>query len=689
MIEKVLIANRGEIACRIIRCCREMGITAVSLFTPPDQHSPHVALADEAVALVGTGGYLDSDQIIAAAQQVGADAVHPGYGFLAENSEFAAACVAAGLIFVGPRPETIALMGSKTAARQLVRGLGLPVVGGYDGAEQSLAALSAAAAEIGYPLLVKAAAGGGGVGMRRADVPEALAEAVAAARQEAVRAFGDGLLLLERYLTAVRHIEVQILADQHGHVVHCFERDCSVQRRRQKVVEEAPAVGLADDVRRGLHAAAVQIGQAVGYVGAGTVEFLLDGHDNFYFLEMNTRLQVEHPVTEAITGLDLVRLQLQIADGQPLPLTQADIVAHGHAIEARLYAEDPANGFAPSSGRIVGWQPPTALRCDSGIGQGSEVSVYYDPLLAKVVAHGATRGEAVRKLGYGLGQTAVFGPITNIPFLQDVVRHPDFVAGRTTTTFLAEAFGGWKRPLTPATRHMLAAVGTVWQWQQAGGAVDPFAGEKTAVFAVGDTETTTRYTVPQPNALLVGVDGARFEVELVDWRSGNGTRTNADERRFGADFSRERFQNQATCRERPLRVQGKSASQNSSSNELLLRLNGHQQWFWLVAEGNRLFIHAPSLGGHIIEPRSRFQSRVVAAAAAGGYRATMPGRVVRVLVGVGTAVQPGDALLVLESMKMEHMVRAGEAGVVLGVLTAVGELVEAGQVLVEIGEGEW
>jgi len=462
MISLILIANRGEIACRIIKSCRRLGIGTVAVYSDVDVGARHVALADTAVSLgsaPATDSYLNIAAIIEAARQTGADAVHPGYGFLAENADFARACADAGLIFIGPTPEAMAAMGNKRAARELVAAAGVPVLPGYDRAEQENAHFHAAAAEIGYPVMVKAAAGGGGKGMRLVAGPDELDEALAAARRESQQAFGSDELLLEKALIRPRHVEVQVFGDRQGQIIHLGERECSIQRRHQKVIEEAPAPNLSADLRQKLGETAVLAAQTINYTNAGTVEFLLDADDNFYFLEMNTRLQVEHPVTELVTGLDLVAWQIKVAEGEPLPLTQAEITLSGHAIEARLYAENPANDFLPVTGQVALWQPPTGegVRVDHGLQTGDEVSIYYDPLLAKIIAHGPDRKTAVRRLRRALNQSALLGLTTNLPFLRQVAGHAAFWAGELHTGFLADHFPHWQPAKGDSLIPLLAA----------------------------------------------------------------------------------------------------------------------------------------------------------------------------------------------------------------------------------------
>ncbi|HEX6676926.1 MAG TPA: biotin carboxylase N-terminal domain-containing protein, partial [Actinomycetes bacterium] len=441
MIAKLLVANRGEIASRVLRTCRAMGVATVAVFSDPDADAPFVAEADEAVALGGATpaeSYLRGEAIIEAAERTGADAVHPGYGFLAENADFARACRKHGLTFVGPPPEAIAAMGDKLEAKRLAAAVGVPVLPGLEVTDLDEAGLRAVAEEVGWPVLVKAALGGGGVGMRLVREPGELAEAVAAARRQAGAAFGGDAVFLERYVERPRHVEVQILGDLEGRVVQLFERECSIQRRHQKLVEECPSPVVDAELRERLAAAAVAVGQAIGYVGAGTVEFLLTPEGEFWFLEVNTRIQVEHPVTEAVTGLDLVRLQLLVADGEPLPAEARRPTITGHAIEARLYAEDPRRDFLPAAGRLHRFrvEPRPGLRIDAGVRDGSVVGVHYDPLLAKVVAHAPTRAEAAGLLAAALATARIHGLVTNRDLLVRVLRHAAFLAGETDTHFL-------------------------------------------------------------------------------------------------------------------------------------------------------------------------------------------------------------------------------------------------------------
>ncbi|MBI3158304.1 MAG: acetyl-CoA carboxylase biotin carboxylase subunit [Chloroflexi bacterium] len=460
---RLLIANRGEIAVRLIRACRELGISPIAVYSEADADAPHVRLADAAVLLgppPAAQSYLDMGKVIAAARQSGAGAVHPGYGFLSENAEFARRVEDAGLVFIGPPADAIARMGDKAAARALMEQNGVPVVPGAQALPDD-SALAKAARAIGYPVLVKAAAGGGGKGMRVVHKPGDLAESAAAARREALHAFGDDRLILEKYLAHSRHIEFQILADRHGNTLHLFERECSIQRRHQKVIEETPSPLLDDALRRAMGAAAVAAARAVDYTNAGTVEFIVDPDTRaFYFLEMNTRLQVEHPITEAVTGLDLARWQIRIAAGEPLPFTQDNLHQRGHAIECRLYAEDPASGFLPAAGRLLHFQPPSGpgVRVDSGVQTGSEVGVHYDPLLAKLIVHAEDRPAALQRMQTALAETIALGLATNREFLQDVLAHPVFIAGQAATRFIEDHLPDWRPQEIPAAALIAAAL---------------------------------------------------------------------------------------------------------------------------------------------------------------------------------------------------------------------------------------
>ncbi|WP_294271236.1 acetyl/propionyl/methylcrotonyl-CoA carboxylase subunit alpha [uncultured Sphingomonas sp.] len=467
MMKSLLIANRGEIACRIIRTAREMGLRTIAVYSEADAQALHVRLADEAI-LIGPApareSYLDAARILAAARNSGAEAIHPGYGFLSENAEFAESVIAAGLVWVGPNPDSIRAMGLKDAAKARMIAAGVPVTPGYLGEDQSPDRLAAEAEKVGYPVLIKAVAGGGGKGMRRVDDPAAFAEALASCRREAAASFGDDRVLIEKYILSPRHIEVQVFGDRHGQVVHLFERDCSLQRRHQKVIEEAPAPGMDDATREAVCGAAVRAAQAVDYVGAGTIEFIADASeglraDRVWFMEMNTRLQVEHPVTEAITGVDLVEWQLRVAAGEPLPMAQGDLSIHGHAIEARLYAEDPAKGFLPAIGTLevfdLGDDP--AIRIDTGVEEGAEITPWYDPMIAKVIAHGETRDAAREALADALDEAVIWPVRTNAGFLVQALDHPDFASGQVDTGLIAREGEALMPPPEPSEEALAEA----------------------------------------------------------------------------------------------------------------------------------------------------------------------------------------------------------------------------------------
>jgi len=667
MFGKILIANRGEIACRIIRTARRLGIRTVAVYSDADAAAPHVAAADEALRIgpaPARESYLNGARIIEAARQTGAEAIHPGYGFLAENPDFAEACAAAGLIFIGPPAEAIRAMGAKHEAKALMERAGVPVVPGYHGTVQDDGTLLAAAKEIGFPVLVKASAGGGGKGMRRVDRADAFAAAVAAARREALSAFGDDRLLIEKYLSRPRHIEVQVFADRHGNAIHLFERDCSVQRRHQKVVEEAPAVGLTPGQRAEIGAAAVAAARAVGYVGAGTVEFVLDESGRFHFIEMNTRLQVEHPVTEMVTGQDLVEWQIRIACGAPLPLTQERLVLSGHAIEARLYAEDPARGFLPSMGRLVHFRMPAEgfnLRIDSGVRQGDVVSIHYDSLLAKIIVWDENRPAALRHLRTALASCQVVGVATNLDWLTALAHHPAFAAGAVDTGFVerheAELSGLPTQPsdraLALACLHVLlsraATAGDAamrsadpWSpwWSATGWRLNGDA-ESVLRFRQGTTERTVIAVAQEDGFRLASPEGGQMIVR-GELAADGELRADLDGRRLTARVVRQQ-------------------------NEITVFLDG---------AGVRFELEDPlALAASTEVPPGRLT-------------APMPGRVVEIMVKPGDAVKRGAALIVLEAMKMEHTIAAPADGAVAAVHYTIGDLVEEGAALLSFAAPE-
>jgi 3-methylcrotonyl-CoA carboxylase alpha subunit len=660
MFSKILIANRGEIACRVIRTARRMGIATVAVYSEADAAGPHVEMADEA-RLIGPPpapqSYLNIAAIIDAAAESGAEAIHPGYGFLSENAEFAEACAAAGLVFIGPPPAAIRAMASKSAAKTLMERAGVPVVPGYHGDDQNPVHLLAAAEEIGFPVLIKAVSGGGGRGMRVVSDRAEFAAALAAARREAASAFGDDRVLLEKYVDRPRHIEVQVFADQHGNAVHIFDRDCSIQRRHQKVVEEAPAPGLDKALRCRLAQAALRAARAVGYVGAGTVEFVVprDGSGRFYFIEMNTRLQVEHPVTEAITGLDLVEWQLQIAAGEPLPLTQSRLGAGGHAIEVRLYAEDPTRGFLPQTGVLRRLHLPSVelARVDTGVREGDAVTPFYDAMIAKIVVCGEDRAAAIARLRRALGVTAVLGLNTNLGFLSRVANHADFAAGAIDTGFIERHRDGLLLPAQPAPIEALAAAAlSRLRWRR-----------RSALTATAD-----RFSPWQlgDGWRLSGV--AAQEVVLQD----------------GAD--RRTVEAVAEAAGWRLRIGGREVKANAEATAedgLMLMLDGIARRVLMLDDGVEMVV---SIAGESW-PLTEIDALTPAAGedpAAGKMTAPMPGRVTQVLVGAGAEIRRGEPLMVIEAMKMEHTIVAPADGVVAAVRFGVGDRVEEGAELITL-----
>jgi acetyl-CoA carboxylase biotin carboxylase subunit len=654
-VRKVLVANRGEIARRVFRTLRAMGIASVAVFSDADADAPHVADADEAVRIgppPSRESYLAIDRILAAATQVGADAVHPGYGFLAENADFAARCAEHGLVFIGPPVDAIRRMGSKIEAKAIMAAAGVPVVPGTVGTGLSDAALVAEAKKIGTPLLIKASAGGGGKGMRIVRDLGELAEALGGARREATNAFGDDTLLLERYFDAPRHVEIQIFGDTHGSVVHCFERECSIQRRYQKIIEEAPSPALDAGLRARMGAAAVAAGKAIGYVGAGTVEFILDASGAFYFLEVNTRLQVEHPVTEAITGLDLVRWQILVAQGEPMPLRQDALAIEGHAIEARLYAEDPANDFLPATGRLAIWEPAaaTGVRYDSGVERGSVVGIHYDPLLAKIIAYGATRDEATARLVRALRTLGVAGVTTNRALLCAILEHPAFQAGALDTHFIE--------------RHLPA--------EARAEAHDPTEERAHAVVAtLAGHERRRRTAGPLPASIPSGWRNNRWRPQEQTFRVGDETlvvcyvATGADtfEVEAGGSTSRARI---AGADERSLTVE----------------LDGVRRRFLVATDGPTTYVHSP-LGTTALTAVPRLPP-TRRDEIAGGCLAPMPGVIREVRVAPGDKVEKGTVMLVLEAMKMEHQMVAPDAGTVKEVRVEVGQMVDPDTVMIVV-----
>lgn len=652
----ILVANRGEIACRIMRTAKTLGYRTIAVYSDADHDAPHVRLADEAHRLgpaPAADSYLNIERLLEAARKSGAGAVHPGYGFLSENTEFARACEDAGLTFIGPSSDTIERMGNKAGAKRLMIAPGVPCVPGYEGDDQSDDAFVREAARIGFPLMVKAAAGGGGRGMRLVEDGSDLINALFLARSEALNAFDSGELILEKAIIDARHIEIQIFADAHGTFLHFGERDCSVQRRHQKVVEEAPAPGVSDDLRERMGKAAIDAARSVEYVGAGTVEFLLDDTGAFYFLEMNTRIQVEHPVTEAVTGHDLVALQIAVANGEPLGLEQDDIELVGHAIEARLYAEDPANGFLPASGRIVCWRPADTddIRTDTGIETGSIVSTHYDPMLAKIVGWGANRNEARRKLARALIETTLFGPHDNRAFLSAILQNPVFAAGAVTTGFIGEEFPDGLSPVQPASRYAALAAILHYEADRA-----------------------------EAHAGSIAVSPI-----LLDWSSSGIVRTNyrlvARDRRFAVSLvaiGKDSFD--IHCDADRLTV----AIHSRAGDSMQVEIEGHASTISaLMVERDTVWF---SIDGETHCYRKVLNSNAEQAPVSNGSRilAPMHGTLTDIFVTPGTTVAKGTRLAILEAMKMQHEVIAPLPGLIDKVQYGSGSQVAAGDLLFEI-----
>jgi len=635
-VNTLLVANRGEIARRIFRTARSMGLRCVAVYVDADAHAPFVAEADEAVRLATN--YLDIDAVVAAAQTTQADAVHPGYGFLAENARFAQAVIDAGITWVGPSPEAIEAMGDKLAAKRMAVEAGVPTLPSSDD--------PAGAADVGFPLLVKAAAGGGGKGMRIVTDPAALDEAVASAQREALGGFGDDRVFLERYVARSRHIEIQILGDGHGNLVHLGERECSIQRRHQKIIEESPSPVVDDAMRAAMGDAALKLARTLGYQSAGTVEFLVDDDTrDFYFLEVNTRLQVEHPVTEEVTGIDLVREQLRIAAGEPLGYTQADITFSGHAIEARLYAEDPAGGFLPATGTLAAYEPAPDpdVRWDTGVQQGSVVGTSFDPMLAKVVAAAPTRAEAAGRLALALERLHIGGVVTNRDFLAAVLRHEAFLAGDTTTDFI-------DRLDPPRTMDVdlarVAAVGALW------------------------LQGHNRATAPVLATIPSGFRTGRLPRQRVQLRHGDEVVEVQYQRRRDGSFAVN---------------EGHAVVHEWSPDAIDVELDGRRSRARVTKADDRLFVQTPrgTVDLHVV-PRFVVPGTE---APSGGFVAPMPGVVLDVRVSAGEAVTKGQTLVVLEAMKMEHHMNAPADGVVAEVLVHQGQQVENGALLL-VFEGE-
>jgi geranyl-CoA carboxylase alpha subunit len=648
---KILIANRGEIALRIMRTARRLGYGVVAVYSDADRESLHVREADEAVRIgkaLPAQSYLNIAAIIAAAKTSGADAVHPGYGFLAENEEFARACRDAGLVFIGPSPESIKAMGNKAGAKAIMQAAGVPCVPGYQGADQSDTAMLAEAKKTGFPVMIKAVAGGGGRGMRLVADAAAFPDALRSARSEAQGAFGDANVILERAIADPRHIEIQVFGDRHGNAIHLGERDCSVQRRHQKLIEEAPSPAVSPELRARMGAIAVAAIKSVGYEGAGTLEFLLDARGEFFFMEMNTRLQVEHPVTEAITGLDLVELQLRVASGEPLGLRQDEIKFSGHAIEVRLCSEDAAHDFMPQSGRMALWQMPDGLRVEHALQSGSEIPPFYDSMIAKLIAFGADRDAARRKLISSLEQTVAFGVTTNQAFLAACLSHPAFAAGEATTAFIGKYRDELLAPRQDASSEVALAALLLY-------VTDRFA----APWRGGRSLAAS---FPRP--VRVGLDHGIHGLEVGRERDGSHY--------VGLENTLYRIE-----------ING------LDSDTIRVRRDGHAESLKWSRDGDRLFLLHRGVTLLVRDLTFAAPAATAVTGSDGKVRAAMNGRVVAVLVKAGERVAAGQPVMTLEAMKMEHVHAAPIAGVISAIDVVEGEQVTTGKIVVEIeGGGE-
>lgn len=644
---KVLVANRGEIALRVIRSARAMGYRTVAVYSTADAGARHVQEADQAVWIgepLPAQSYLRIPAIVEAAKLSGADAVHPGYGFLAENEDFAQACKDAGLVFIGPSAEAIVSMGNKAGAKTLMQAAGVPCIPGYQGEDQGEDRLADEAARIGFPVMIKATAGGGGRGMRLVPSAKEFSELLRSARSEAQSAFGDPEVILERAIVEPRHIEIQVFADRHGNAIHLGERDCSVQRRHQKLIEEAPSPAVDAALRERMGATAVAAVKAIRYEGAGTLEFLLDREGNFYFMEMNTRLQVEHPVTEAVTGLDLVEMQLRVAAGEPLPLTQEQVRFEGHAIEVRLCAEDADHGFMPQSGTVALWKMPAQLRVEDALRSGAEIPPYYDSMIAKIISHGRTRDEARRKLAAGLEDAVALGVTTNQAFLRSCLAHPVFAAGGATTAFIGQHQEALLAP-DEAVQARAAALAAVLLYETTGERRQRAAGRRLSHnlpislrFEIGGKAQNASVTLPRQHHFEVVIGERSFAIDLVAL----GT----DTIRFVCDG----LQEQAT-------------------------------WF---RDGATLLLQYRGLALRIEDKTRAASARQGESGGDGKLRASMNGRVVAVLAAVGDMVEAGQPIVTLEAMKMEHVHAAPVAGRLTAVHVSNGEQVAASRVVAEI-----
>lgn len=653
-ISNLLIANRGEISSRISRSCTEMGIRSIAVFSDADRSAKFVRDADTAVHIgesQATLSYLDQDKIIAAAKKTNADAIHPGYGFLAENAEFAKRCEAEGIIWIGPHPEAIEQMGSKSKAKAIMQKSNVPTVPGYQGEDQSNARLTEEAKKVGFPLLLKAAAGGGGKGMRIVHSAEEIEKAIASAQRESKSAFGDDELIIEKYIAAGRHIEFQIFGDKHGNTIHILERECTIQRRYQKVIEESPSPIMTTELRTRMGEAAVSAAKALRYDNAGTVEFIYDDKSgDFYFLEVNTRLQVEHPVTEAVTGLDLVKMQIESAQGYPLQVSQQDIQSNGYAIEVRLYAENPANDFMPEIGTIECFEAPsvTGLRVESAIETGSEISIFYDPMIAKLIVHDKDRVSAIRKMKYVLTHLKSLGVVTNQEFLAELISHPDFIQGNYTTHFINENFDFSTQSSGQKNEHiesLIAASLDKWHRRDESRTVlkglpsgwrNNSSGGQRIQYDIDDIPYDLEYRVDK-DSFIFNVNEDSYTVNIRD----------------------------------------------KQDTKLTVDINGVSADYHVISKNGMHYIHHPVAGQHIAKEYDRFPVKE-AEEIKGSYKTPMPSSIISILVKPGDTVAEGDSLIVISSMKMENTIAASSAGTIEEVFVAEGQNVDSGVLLLKM-----
>lgn len=653
MIKCILVANRGEIACRIFRTCKQLGIKTIAVFSDADRYSLHVKMADTAYYIGSSEvqkSYLNIEKIIAVAKKSGADAIHPGYGFLSENEVFAHRLEQEKIIFIGPNSKAIEWMGLKSKAKEIAKQNNVPIVPGYNGSDQSIQKFKLEAQQIGFPVLLKAAAGGGGKGMRIVHSPNDLEDSYNSAKREALLAFGNEELLIEKYFSSSRHIEVQIFGDKHGNTIHLLERECTIQRRHQKVIEESPSPILSQSQRNAMCNAALRMAKALNYDNAGTVEFIYN-EGEFYFLEVNTRLQVEHPVTEAITGLDLVKLQIEVAEGKPLSVKQEEIKANGYALQCRIYAEDTFNNFLPATGTVSLWQTPEidGLRYDTGIKSNSEISIFYDPMIAKVIAHGTSREEAIRKITYALRKTVCLGSTTNQQFLLNIIEHSEFLNGNYNTHFIANNINQLTLSISNLQIEKALIATSLYHWQK--------TENKRELLKNIPAQWRNNYFAP--SKIKFSISDTEYTVNYF-----------YQNRVFNFNIGEEKYN---------------ATNLELSGNNIQFLLNGILETFYIAQQGDKYYVQhynfCQIIATHIPSLPEPTKNKVK-----GGFISPMPASVVKVLVKAGENIINGQALIVLTSMKMENTIIANENGTVEEIFVSEGENIEAGKLLLKINE---